>query len=68
MSLTLQQHYCPETGGRSFEENQQFFEDAKEHHTWSVTKVKKGEYKHMPQGEKGDRQDGETAPLLGGSS
>lgn len=60
------QLYCPETGGRSFEENQQFFEDAKEQGTWSVNRVGKGEYKHMPQSEKD--QDGETAPLLGNGS
>ena len=54
--------YCPETGGRSFEENQQFFEDAKEYKTWLVTRVNKGEYRGMPR-EKG----GESEPLLGSS-
>ncbi|MCJ1398981.1 hypothetical protein MMC11_002183 [Xylographa trunciseda] len=57
--------YSPETGGRSFEENQSFFEDAKDHNTWRVSKIDKGEFKHMPKGEK-DGEEGESAPLLGG--
>ena len=61
------QVYSPETGGRSFEENQRFFEDAKEAGTWSVRKVDKGEFRSMPGPEKGDGQNGETAPLLGNS-
>ena len=60
----ISQAYSPETGGRSFEENQQFFEDAKEHNTWRVSKINNGEFKHMPRGEKGG--EGENAPLLGG--
>lgn len=36
--------YLPESGGRSFEENQQFFIDAKEAGTWRVGKVSGGEY------------------------
>ena len=59
------QVYSPETGGRSFEENQKFFDDAKEAGTWSVCKVDKGEYRSMPGAEKADGQNGETAPLLG---
>ena len=58
--------YSPETGGRSFEENQQFFEDAKEHNTWLVTKVNKGAFRGMPKNEKA--QDGESEPLLGNGS
>ncbi len=65
--MSLTQAYSPETGGRSFEENQQFFEDAKERKSWLVSKVKEGEYRHMPKSEK-EGQDGETAPLLGGGS
>ncbi|MCJ1290641.1 hypothetical protein MMC34_002183 [Xylographa carneopallida] len=57
--------YSPETGGRSFEENQSFFEDAKDHNTWRVSKINKGEFKHMPKGEK-DSEEGESTPLLGG--
>ncbi|KAI9880534.1 MAG: hypothetical protein M1830_002574 [Pleopsidium flavum] len=56
--------YSPETGGRSFEENQQFFTDAKDDKTWLVAKVGKGEYKRMPKQEEADGEDGESAPLL----
>ena len=66
--LDVQQAYSPETGGRSFEENQGFFEDAKDHSTWYVSKVNKGEFKHMPKGEKDGGEDGERAPLLGNGS
>lgn len=59
--------YSPETGGRSFEDNQAYFEDAKEHNTWAVRKINKGEYRHMPN-EKADDEDGESAPLLGNES
>ena len=67
LSLTTRQLYSPETGGRSFEDNQRFFEDAKESGTWSVRKVNKGEFQYMPRGEKGDGENGESAPLLGNS-
>jgi len=53
--------YQPECGGRSFEENQKFFESAKEQGTWVVGKVDRGEFKRMPY--PGDGQ-GESAPLL----
>ena len=56
--------YSPETGGRAFEENQQFFEDAKEQNTWLVARVNKGEFRGMP-GEKDGDEDGENQPLLG---
>jgi len=56
--------YCPETGGRSFEENQAFFDDAKEAGTWRVDKVKKGEFKKMPYPAADGQEDGESAPLL----
>ena len=59
------QVYSPETGGRSFEENQSFFEEAKERGSWSVLKVNKGDFRGMPKGEK---NDGETQPLLGDGS
>ena len=66
------QAYSPETGGRSFEENQAFFEDAKDHSTWRVQRVNKGEFRHMPGSEKsssgdGGEGNGESAPLLGGA-
>ena len=53
--------YLPESGNRSFEENQKFFEEAKEAGTWRVSKIKKGEYKKLPY-PAGD--DDESAPLL----
>lgn len=53
--------YLPETGGRSFEDNLQFFEDAKEEGTWRVAKVSGGVYRRLAYG--GDL-DGENQPLL----
>ena len=55
--------YCPESGGRSFEENQEFFESAKEEGSWRVSKVDKGKFKWLPY-PKPDGADGETQPLL----
>lgn len=55
--------YIPESGGRSFEENQKFFEDANDEKSWRVGKVAKGEYKHLPY-PKPDGESGETQPLL----
>lgn len=55
--------YCPESGGRSFEENQRFFEDAKEAGTWRVGKVDGGEFKWLPY-PKPDGEEGESQPLL----
>lgn len=40
--------YCPESGNRSFEENQDFFKQAGEKGTWSVRKVADGEYRTLP--------------------
>ena len=55
--------YQPESGGRSFEENQEFFKEAKEIGTWRVGAVKDGEFKHMPYSSP-DGGDGENTPLL----
>lgn len=55
--------YLPESGNRSFEENQKFFEDAKEAGTWRVRSVKKGEYTKMPYPNE-DGENGEETPLL----
>lgn len=55
--------YCPESGGRSFDENQEFFEKAKDAGTWRVGKVKKGEFKRLPY-PKPDGEEGESQPLL----
>ncbi|KAI4237583.1 MAG: hypothetical protein L6R40_005874 [Gallowayella cf. fulva] len=56
--------YSPETGGRTFEANQQFFTDSKEHNTWLVTRVNDGEFRHLPRGKEGDGVEGERQPLL----
>ena len=61
--LTLVQVYSPETGGRTFEENVQFFDDAEDAGTWRVRKVDGGLYTRMPTSEKG-KDDDETSPLL----
>lgn len=53
--------YVPESGGRSFEDNQQFFEDAKEEGTWRVAKVSGGVYKRLAYG---GSLEGENEPLL----
>lgn len=60
--------YSPESGGRSFEENQEFFNIAKDDGTWAVRKVDRGKFVRMPKGEKdgedGEGGDRETSPLL----
>lgn len=59
--------YLPETGGRSFEDNQQFFKDANEAGTWHVRRVRGGEYTKMLYpigGECGNVIDAERVPLL----
>lgn len=55
--------YCPESGGRSFEENQEFFESASEKGTWQVSKVEGGRFKYLPY-PKPDGVNGEAQPLL----
>lgn len=58
--------YLPETGGRSFEDNQQFFHDAKDAGTWRVAKVSGGEFAVMkyPDPESDGVVDAERVPLL----
>lgn len=60
--------YLPETGGRSFDENQEFFKEAGEAGTWRVSKVAKGEYAKMlypdPKDPEGNSIDAERVPLL----
>ena len=60
--------YLPETGGRSFGENQEFFKEAAEQGTWRVSKVGKGEYAKMqypnPKDVDGENIDAERVPLL----
>lgn len=59
--------YLPESGGRSFEENQQFFRDAKEAGTWRVKKVASGGSTVMkyPDRDRDAVVDVERVPLLG---
>jgi len=57
--------YQPECGGRSFEENQEFFEHCREEGSWRVGKVAGGKFRHFPPATKGGDGDGETQPLLG---
>lgn len=54
--------YLPESGGRSFEENQQFFSLAQEQGSWRVSKVEGGQYRKLPYG--GDFETAERTPLL----
>ena len=60
--------YLPETGGRSFEENQDFFREAGEAGTWRVKKVAGGDWIKMrypdPKNPDGDAIDAERVPLL----
>ncbi|KAI8934666.1 hypothetical protein NX059_008358 [Plenodomus lindquistii] len=60
--------YLPETGGRSFDENQEFFKEAGEAGTWRVSKIAKGEYAKMlypdPKDPEGGNIDAERVPLL----
>ncbi|KAL1606753.1 hypothetical protein SLS60_004160 [Paraconiothyrium brasiliense] len=58
--------YLPETGGRTFEENQSFFAEATEAGTWRVKKVAGGEYAvfKYPDPEGDEVVDAETVPLL----
>jgi hypothetical protein len=55
--------YQPETGGRAFEENIEFFEKAGEQGSWRVGKVADGHFKKLPY-PKPDGEDGESQPLL----
>ncbi|KAK5131732.1 hypothetical protein LTR08_000621 [Meristemomyces frigidus] len=57
--------YMPETGGRSFEENQEFFDKAKEEGSWRVGRIDDGDHKRMPYPKKeGEGLEGEQQPLL----
>lgn len=53
--------YLPESGNRSFEDNQKFFEDAARDGSWRVAKVDHGKYLKMPYG---DEEDAERTPLI----
>lgn len=54
--------YSPETGGRSFEENQEFFDSAKDEGSWAVRKVDGGKFLKMPSAR--EEPDEERSPLL----
>ncbi|KAF1991606.1 MFS monosaccharide transporter-like protein [Aulographum hederae CBS 113979] len=54
--------YLPESGNRSFEENQEFFTDAREAGSWRVGKVEGKVYKRMPYN--GGLEEGDRTPLL----
>ncbi|KAI9647812.1 hypothetical protein NHQ30_004200 [Ciborinia camelliae] len=61
--------YCPESGGRSFEENQEFFELAKRDGSWVVAEVDAGRFLKMPGmgrgvGKVDEEGLGENEPLL----
>jgi hypothetical protein len=60
-------YYLPESGNRSFEENVQFFTEARKVGSWHVAKIKEGEWKSMPYGDvllDGSDEARERAPLL----
>lgn len=59
--------YTPESGGRSFEENQEFFDSAKDEGSWSVHRVDDGKFTTMPDQkdeEDGGEDENENRPLL----
>lgn len=51
--------FCPESGNRTFEENQEFFTKAADEGTWNVLKVDGGSYRNLPekQDEEGEQSD-----------
>ncbi|KUJ15780.1 general substrate transporter [Mollisia scopiformis] len=57
--------YTPESGGRSFEENQEFFDSAREEGSWVVRKVDGGKFVRMPGKKESGGEEGENSPLLG---
>ncbi|ETI23859.1 hypothetical protein G647_05666 [Cladophialophora carrionii CBS 160.54] len=52
--------YCPESGHRTFEENQDFFKEAAERGSWMVSRVKDGEFKKLPAAEVEDEEEVEV--------
>lgn len=56
--------YSPESGGRSFEENQEFFESAEKDGSWVVRKVDEGKFVGMPKKKEDGGEEGESEPLL----
>ncbi|KAI0430268.1 general substrate transporter [Xylaria sp. FL1042] len=64
--------YSPETGGRSFEDNQEFFISALENDSWVVREVDGGKFLCMPRkdghAEAGKVSQSEATPLLASQS
>lgn len=59
--------YCPESGIRTFEENQEFFTEAAEKGSWRVSRVRNGDFRGLPGDEaKGDEE--EQAEANGGGA
>jgi sugar porter (SP) family MFS transporter len=56
--------YTPESGGRSFEENQEFFDSAQDDCSWVVRDVNEGKFETMPPKDE-DGEGAERSPLLG---
>ena len=56
--------YSPESGGRSFEENQEFFDSAKDDGSWVVRKVDGGKFERMPKKKENGEEGDENSPLL----
>ncbi|KAG9235061.1 general substrate transporter [Amylocarpus encephaloides] len=59
--------YSPESGGRSFEENQEFFEAAAKEGSWLVRRVDGGSFQLMPKDSSSEEEedgDGVRSPLL----
>jgi MFS family permease len=52
--------YCPESGNRTFEENQEFFKEAGDMGTWVVSKIRDGEFKTLPDDQGEDDDEGQS--------
>lgn len=59
--------YSPESGGRSFEDNQSFFESAAKEGSWVVSRVDGGRFKYMEKKavERAGEEERLREPLLG---
>ena len=52
--------YSPETGNRTLEDNQDFFQEAKKQGSWRVSKVRDGEFRWLPYPKPEGKDDGES--------
>lgn len=59
--------YSPESGGRSFEDNQGFFESAAKEGSWVVARVEGGRFKYLEReaARRAGEEEGIRKPLLG---